>query len=146
MRAREYIDTPDMGCWIEPNGNVHECDHRSDRHHADIALELFDIETTEDGEYDDYSREDAIEAALDDGWLRISAIDTMGFSMNWREDSLTPQQIAAALKVLKKAKNLPFDSYNIDTPATGFLGFDNFRKFVATFRRLAKIPSGGPTL
>lgn len=131
MRAKEYIDTPDLGCWIEPNGSIHSCDHNQDIHHADIALEFFDIDTNDDGEHDEYSRDAAIEAALDEGWLRVSAIDTMGFSVNWEGD-LTPDQLQTVKPILAKARRYRFDQYYISN--NDYLSFARFGDFLRAFR------------
>jgi hypothetical protein len=138
MRAKEYINTPDLGCWIDPDGNVHSCDHREEIHHADIALDHFDVEPNDDGEYDDYSRDDAIETAMDENWLRISAIDTMGFSINWR-GSLTQAQISAASSILSKAKRYPFDRYYLENTETGYQSFETHRELVNAFRKAVSI-------
>ena len=137
MRAKEYTSTPDLGCWIEPNGAIHKCDHTEEVHHADIALDHFDIEPNDEGEYDDYSRDDAIESAMEDNWLRISAIDTMGFSINWR-GSLTAEQVKAASEILSKAKRYHFDRYYLET-GSGYQSFETHRELVNAFRRAASI-------
>ncbi len=132
--AESIMDTPTLGCWIEPNGEIHKCDHDKDWHHADIALDNFDVDPDDNGIYDEYSRQAALDAAKEDSWLRISAMDTMSLSIDW-SSSLTPQQKTSLLSVIADARKHYFTNYYIEAGTT-FLQFDNFNKFYNELKRL----------
>lgn len=69
---RNFIDIVSeiQGCWVLPDGIVIPCDHKNDLHHADIAMEYFDIETDDDD--DDSARDEGLELAKESGWIQIS--------------------------------------------------------------------------
>jgi hypothetical protein len=74
------------GAWITDEGNIEPCDHASDRHHSDIALDYFEeyIDTNDDGEHDDYSKDSAQDMAYDAGWIRINTRGKRSISVEWR--------------------------------------------------------------
>lgn len=105
---------PQAGCWIEPDGTVHQCDHDANIHHSDIALDHFDADN------------DAEDHAYSEGWIRVSAMDTISLSVDW-EVSPTPQQKQALLKQLNSLKNYDFHNYYF--AHDGMKTFGDFRSF-----------------
>jgi hypothetical protein len=74
------------GFWIDEHGDLLECDHRSDWHHAQIALERFppDEDDLDSDDPDDDGGDGAIYAAYESGWIRASQYgDSLGIS--WRQ-------------------------------------------------------------
>lgn len=80
------------GYWITNKGNILEVDHKNGQHHADLAFdyyltpELFDpneFESEAEARDDDFVRGTVMEAAIDDGWIRITTSRReMGVELN----------------------------------------------------------------
>ncbi len=136
-RGREKILTEALlpsdwdlgGAWITDNGSVEPCDHASDRHHSDIALEHFGeyIETNDEGEHDEYSKDSAQDAAFDNGWIRINTRGQRSLSVEWRV-SPSPVTKAALLRYLS-SDTTPYETYEVEA-MSDFKQFDNLRSMI----------------
>ena len=88
------------GWWLDASGDFHDCDHLDDVHHADVALELLNIDWDYDDddfhdeeEEEDFRRGFAIDAALDDGWVRCCVYhgsDGLQAAIQWKSEITVP--------------------------------------------------------
>ena len=117
------------GYWITDDNRILDVDHDNGIHHGDIAMDEFDFgieDPDDDPSDDDYVREQAIEAAFFDGWIRISSSNN--------EDTYNVDYTNAdkgALKILyKKIRNddVGFSTYR--TPDDKELGYQEMLRWV----------------
>jgi hypothetical protein len=79
----EGLNDTKGGFWITENGEILECDHEQNLHHADIALKHFDLDDGEEHEDDGWEVKNmALEAAVDNGWIQVSTWANY-MSLNW---------------------------------------------------------------
>ena len=127
------------GCWIEPDGTVHVCDHATDHHHADIALQHFKV--VPDGEEEnDSDRDDALQMALDNRWIQFSALewgaDERSLGLNWDGKASAVQCREVHSRVNKVLRMKP--SWFSVEHGSYFLSTESLEEFLENFDRQLK--------
>jgi hypothetical protein len=143
MRWYEIIESKEWdlkGYWITDKGERMDVDHNRGSHHADIVFDQFadyvdwdDVfamhDTPQDYEIakdDDFARDTVLDAAFDNGWIRVST-SRSGSSIDivFRKSQVTK----ISLNVLKREiKNDYFKHYNVDVGGNSMMSFDTQEK------------------
>ena len=130
-----------QGCYITPGGIVYECSHDDNIHHADIAIDHFDVDTNDDGEHDEYSRDEALMGAQSEGWMQVSCINygsSQYLSINWI-DKATREQVTELNLYVDKVVTKGIHSFSYDHNGE-YKSFTNFVEFVDSLKRELRRP------
>lgn len=102
------------GWWIKPDGELLECDHDHDWHHAQIALDYYPPDDADDLEADDDDGGDvAIMTAYMDGWIRGSYVPNEELAIGFRT---APTKAANRTLIAWMQQHDIFPSITIHTP------------------------------
>lgn len=122
------------GAWIKDSGELVPVDHANDIHHGRIALAHYAdfIEPNDEGEHDKYSEEAARDAAMENGWIRISTRGTRSISVEW--DAMPSLVAQRALLSYLRGLQESYSHYEVESQGE-FETFPDLRLMVACIRR-----------
>jgi len=159
VRSAEFT-----GCYIEPSGVVHDCDHHSNLHHADIAMDHFHQDEDDDGwdmednDWDDpeekpradpfggfgissrkiaeANRDAAMASAMDAGWMQVTCIrdELSNYLAITWMDRATGQQVRKLNQYLDRVMAHGFESMSYDH-AGEYQSFTDLADFLAALKR-----------